>query len=204
MERLCILVLASIIAANTLAAQTVGHQTSVEVKLGRGTDPRLCNANGDISLVESFCLNRVLHVGAGLGLGYADGKLQEIHQTTSSGTPLALCDNLITDISWSTKTFLRIKASIPNLSFSPFILCDIGYNYRIGSYSSARMNTGFYVGPGVGCDFKLMGKQFYGALSLEDIQWEYEYVKTPHSDLDTTEMIKTQAQAFKLILGYCF
>lgn len=147
-----------LLTVHSLAAQDRGFQTGVEINVGKGVDSKITNIHGGISAIEGFNFNKTLYIGAGLGIGYADGLGTEIHQYTADGKEVELRDNKITDISWSAKAFARAKVYVSRSNVSPFVMCDCGYSHRIGDKGSARMNTGLYFSPGIGCDFSLFGK----------------------------------------------
>lgn len=203
-HRLILALLIVFVPFQSLFSQEKGFRTSLELNFGKGLRAQIPIVTCGVDIVEGFSFNNGLSLGGGIGAVYANGLLQEIHQYMSDGSSVDLKENTITDISWGAKAFVRSKYVINSLPGCPFVVCDAGYSCRIGDKGSARMNTGFFVSPGIGGSMMLFGKKVYGIISYDAFQWSYEYLKTPHKDSDPFDQRTVWTSAIKIHLGFDF
>ncbi len=195
------ILLLMLISFPSLYSQDKGWGTEAEINVGKGFRATLPSVTFGVDIIEGYNFPNGFYLGGGVGAVYANGLLQEIHQNTSDGSPAELSEHTITDISWGAKAFLRAKYGINSLPGRPFVVCDGGYRHRIGAKDSARMNTGFFVSPGIGGSVVLFGRRVYGIISYDVFQWSYEYLKTPHSDSDPFDQRTIWTNGFGIRIG---
>lgn len=176
--------------------------SSVEISYANGLNEKT-NSRAGVSFVEGFHFGN-LYLGAGVGFAYADGLETEIYHVRPDGTIEAMNDNRIYSVSWAPNAFLRAKINFTKTIVSPYLLCDSGYSSRIGSKYSARMNTGWFIRPGIGCDFRILGKTMYVSIDYDRFQYEYQTLYTPHSDKDPVNISKGWTEALGLHFGISF
>ena len=200
-KKLFISILLLFVSFPSLYSQNKGWGTEIEFNVGKGLRAQIPTVTCGVDIVEGFSFNNGLSLGGGIGAVYANGLLQEIHKNMSDGSSVDLMENTITDISWGAKAFVRSKYVINSLPGCPFVACDAGYSCRIGDKGSARMNTGFFVSPGIGGSMVLFGKKVYGIISYDAFQWSYEYLKTPHKDSDPFDQRTVWSNALRIHIG---
>ena len=201
MKKLC-LSLSFFLSLSLAFLSAQDFTSSLEIAVANGLNERT-NVRASANVVEGFRFGG-LFLGAGVGFAYADGLETEIHHVRPDGTIEAMNDNRIYDVSWAPTAFLRAKINFTKTIVSPYLVCDGGYSVRIGSKVSARMNTGWFVHPGVGCDFRILGQSLYAFVSYDRFQYEYEILYTPHSDSDPVNRSKGWSEAFGLHFGISF
>ena len=184
----------------TLSAQDHGWETGLEVNVGKGLRSDISKISCGVDIVEGYSFANGLYLGGGIGFGYADGLSRDYQQVNVGGTGEGTDGHqLINDVSWTPKAFIRTKYEIKNFAGSPFLLCDFGYRHRL--VNDPKMNTGFFVSPGIGGSFTLAGKKVYGILSFDSFRWTYELRQTPFSDKDPVTLMNIMAHALSVHVG---
>ena len=187
-------------AIPSLSAQDHGWETGLEVNIGKGLRSDISKISCGVDVVEGYSFPNGLYLGGGIGFGYADGLEQDYQQVTVGGTDEGTSGHqLIDDVSWTPRAFIRTKYEIKSLAVSPFFLCDFGYRHRL--VNEPKMNTGFFVSPGIGGSFTLAGKKVYGILSFDSFRWTYELRQTPYSDKDPVTPMTLMTHALSVHLG---
>lgn len=199
----CLLLLGGLVCSGQESWR--GWENAVDLSVMDGFDQQLSPVSIDVEVARGYRFNK-LFVGLGVGAGYTNGLLSEIHHfyDPSTGGEFFQQYDRVEDSCWSFKGLLRAKYSITRNSVSPFVSLDAGYNLRIGDWASARMKNGLFVEPSVGCDFSFLGKSFFVNIGYQYFYYEYLYERTPHTALSSGYMAAKWSGGLVLHLGYNF
>ena len=196
------LILSILLSLSALSVHAQRLVTSVEGALSDGLDEKT-NIRFGVNVLEGLRLNDYFYLGAGVGFFYTDGLMTEITHQKLDGTFEPQGE--IFDVSWAPNMFVRAKFNLSGKWIvSPFIVCDGGYSVRVGDKGSARMNTGWFVRPGVGCDLHLWGRTFSVSVIHDHFRYEYERLLTPHADTDPVNMYRRWTESLGVSIGISF
>lgn len=157
-----------------------------------------------VSDVAGFNFGKYFIVGAGFGLGYCDGLMQDIYHYSFVDDEISDSGRML-DGEWLVQGLIRAGFVFPLSNFSPFLTLDLGYNMRtIDRTTSAKMLDGPFLEPAIGCKFDIKGHSFAVGVGYEFLSYEYEYVLTPVSSDDRPDYRTISAEALTFRLAYIF